>query len=835
MTRFLEGMAQFVAQHRDAPVPQGGTGKVLREFLQFQPPQFFGQPDPDVARAWLDAVERTFRSMECVPEERVLLASYQLQAQALTWWSAEWETTFQSRPLRQILWQEFVVSFDRAFCPTYVRMERLYQFLDLQQRDFTVVQYMARFVELGRYAPQIMGDEGLRTQQFVRGLRPELRQALIVAHVTDLDAAYQTAAALEADTLRTRARSVEVQTQKQAPVQQRQQTGGSGGSSGRGRVTHFTRADAEAAHLVEDSLGELSSGESVELAVELPTVNFVLTSYCLEEVGLRRLLFQASLATPVLVLLSCKGVAEQVTRQEAGDAPPPQQTQPLPQDAHSGIAPPPPPPQVAQGLDMTRFLEGMAQFVAQHRDAPVPQGGTGKVLRESLQFQPPQFLGQPDPDAARAWLDAVERTFRSIECVPEERVLLSSYQLQAQALTWWSAEWETTFQSRPHRQIPWQEFVVSFDIAFYPTYVRTKRLYQFLDLQQRDFTVVQYRARFVELGRYAPHIIGDEGLRTQQFVRGLRPELRQTLIVAHVTDLDAAYQTAAALEADTLRTRARSAEVQTQKQAPVQQRQQTGGSGGSRGRGRVTHLTRADAEAAHLVEDSLGELSSGESVELAVELPTGDFVLTSYCLEEVPVQLQDQWLSSRLFALQLHDYDGILGMDWLERYGAVMECQKKRVHLRIPGEAAFYFQGIVPPTSRFLVCALRAGKLLASGCQGFLVSAVTLDQIASGVGDIPVVCEFPNVFPEELPGLPPEREIEFTIELVPGTVPFAQAPYHMAPAELRELKRQLEELLEKGYIRPSFSPWGSPVLFVQKKDGSLRLCIDYRKLNQVTI
>ncbi|MQL89781.1 hypothetical protein Taro_022359 [Colocasia esculenta] len=143
MTRFLEGMAQFVAQHRDAPVPQGGTGKVLREFLQFQPPQFLGQPDPDAARAWLDAVERTFRSMECVPEER-------------------------------ISWQEFVVSFERAFCPTYVRTERLYQFLDLQQRDFTVVQYRARFVELGHYAPQIMAYEGLRTQQFVRGLRPEL-------------------------------------------------------------------------------------------------------------------------------------------------------------------------------------------------------------------------------------------------------------------------------------------------------------------------------------------------------------------------------------------------------------------------------------------------------------------------------------------------------------------------------------------------------------------------------------------------------------------------------------------------------------------------------------
>ncbi|MQM18524.1 hypothetical protein Taro_051520 [Colocasia esculenta] len=251
------------------------------------------------------------------------------------------------------------------------------------------------------------------------------------------------------------------------------------------------------------------------------------------KVGRRRLPFQASLATLVLVVMAPRrrpreGLAEQATRQEVGDAPPPQQTQPLPQDAHSGIVPPPPPPQVAQGLDLTRFLEGMAQFVAQHRDAPLPQGSTGR------------FLGQLDPDATRAWLDAVEWTFRSMECVPEE-------------------------------QIPWQEFVVSFERAFYPTYVRIERLYEFLDLQQRDSSVVQYRARFVDLGRYAPQIMADESLRT----RGLRPELRHALIVARVTDLDAAYQTAASLEADTLRTRARSAEVQTQV-VPTQPRQQQG-------------------------------------------------------------------------------------------------------------------------------------------------------------------------------------------------------------------------------------------------------------------
>ena len=95
--------------------------------------------------------------------------------------------------------------------------------------------------------------------------------------------------------------------------------------------------------------------------------------------------------------------------------------------------------------------------------------------------------------------------------------------------------------------------------------------------------------------------------------------------------------------------------------------------------------------------------------------------------------------------------------------------------------------------------------------------------------------EFVDVFPEDLPGIPPEREIEFGIDLLPDTQPISIPPYRMAPAELKELKEQLKDLLEKGFIRPSISPWGAPVLFVRKKDGSLRMCIDYRQLNKVTV
>ncbi|GJY82862.1 putative reverse transcriptase domain-containing protein, partial [Tanacetum coccineum] len=101
--------------------------------------------------------------------------------------------------------------------------------------------------------------------------------------------------------------------------------------------------------------------------------------------------------------------------------------------------------------------------------------------------------------------------------------------------------------------------------------------------------------------------------------------------------------------------------------------------------------------------------------------------------------------------------------------------------------------------------------------------------------DIPVVREFPEVFLEDLPGLPPVRQVEFQIDLIPGTTHVARAPYRLAPSEMQELSNQLQELSDRGFIRPSTSPWGAPVLFVKKKDGSFRMCIDYRELNKLTV
>ena len=125
------------------------------------------------------------------------------------------------------------------------------------------------------------------------------------------------------------------------------------------------------------------------------------------------------------------------------------------------------------------------------------------------------------------------------------------------------------------------------------------------------------------------------------------------------------------------------------------------------------------------------------------------------------------------------------------------------------------------------IYVMKAHRLLGRGCEGFLCNIVKTEGTGSSLEDIPVVRKFPDVFSDEISSMPPFREVEFCIELTPGATPISRAPYQIALTELKELKTQLEELLEKGYIRPSTSSWGALVLFVKKKDGTLRLCIDY--------
>jgi hypothetical protein len=194
-----------------------------------------------------------------------------------------------------------------------------------------------------------------------------------------------------------------------------------------------------------------------------------------------------------------------------------------------------------------------------------------------------------------------------------------------------------------------------------------------------------------------------------------------------------------------------------------------------------------------------------------IAMPGGK-IATNQLNQNVPLQLGSKIVKTTLLILGMDNADIILGTYWMTQHQVVLHVANRIVEVHSPtcGKFTLY----LPSQETTRSCAFSKMEL--------------------PLEKIPVVCEYADVFPDELPGMPPDRDIEFAIELQPGTTPISKRPYRMPPAELAELKKQLQELLDKGFIHPSTSPWGCPALFV-KKDESLRLGIDYRPLNAVTI
>ena len=184
--------------------------------------------------------------------------------------------------------------------------------------------------------------------------------------------------------------------------------------------------------------------------------------------------------------------------------------------------------------------------------------------------------------------------------------------------------------------------------------------------------------------------------------------------------------------------------------------------------------------------------------------------------------------------VELGSFDIIIGIDWLSKYRARINCDEKVVHLPYNGETLI-IRGERSGTRLSIISCIKTEKYIKKGCFAFLAHITEKKSEEKRLEDVPIVREFPEVFPEDLPGLPPARQVEFHIDLVPEAAPVARAPYRLAPSEMQELSNQLQELLDKGFIRPSSSPWGAPILFVKKKDGSFRMCIDYRELNKLTV
>jgi len=219
----------------------------------------------------------------------------------------------------------------------------------------------------------------------------------------------------------------------------------------------------------------------------------------------------------------------------------------------------------------------------------------------------------------------------------------------------------------------------------------------------------------------------------------------------------------------------------------------------------------------------LGLVARDLGCELAVSTPASRQVSTNLACSGCIIEVAGHRFKVNLICLPLEGLDVILGMDWLSDNHVMIDCGRRSV--------------VFPETNGiFLISTREVVQEAVDGASCYVIMVQPKKRsVVDLVRSIPVVGEYVDVFPDEVHGLPPNMDVDFTIDLVPGAGPVSMAPYRMAPAELAELKRYIEDLLAKKFIRPSASLRGGPMLLVKNKDGSSRLCVDYRQLNKLTI
>ncbi|GJY26953.1 putative reverse transcriptase domain-containing protein [Tanacetum coccineum] len=229
-------------------------------------------------------------------------------------------------------------------------------------------------------------------------------------------------------------------------------------------------------------------------------------------------------------------------------------------------------------------------------------------------------------------------------------------------------------------------------------------------------------------------------------------------------------------------------------------------------------------------------------VSYVVELADGRISETNTILRGCTLGLLGHPFNIDLMPVELGSFDVIIGMDWLANHHAVIVYDEKIVRIPFRDEVLIVQgdrDGKGEKSKLSIISCTKTQKYIERGCPIFLAQ-VTKKEIENELEekrleDVSTVRDFSEVFLEDLPGLPPTRQVEFQINLVPSAAPVARAPYRLAPTELQELSTQLQELYDKGFIRSSSSPWGAPILFVKKKDGSFRMCINYRELNKLNV
>ncbi|GJS10492.1 putative reverse transcriptase domain-containing protein [Tanacetum coccineum] len=444
-----------------------------------------------------------------------------------------------------------------------------------------------------------------------------------------------------------------------------------------------------------------------------------------------------------------------------------------------------------------------------------------------------------------ACLEKMESVFHISGYAVENQVKFATCTLLGAALTWWNCHVRTLGHDAAY-DMTWGTFKKKFTDKYYPNGEIKKLEIELWNLKVRGNDVAAYTQRFQELALMCPKFLVDETAKIDKYINGLPDNIHGNVMFARPKTLDFSIELANDLMDQKLRTYA---ERQNENKRSIL----------------GTYLCAPSAITITLdnvhpsVENArepwkwqrewhnsrkslcLGGRAyalGGRDASPDSNVITGVNTIIRGCT----LNFMNHPFNIDLMHVPLGSFDVIIGMDSLTKYHGVIICDEKIVSVPFEKETLiFQGDGSNPrKESRLnIISCSKAQEYLTKRCDVFLAH-ITMkeakdESVEKRLEDVSIVRDFPEVFPEDLPGVPPARQVEFQIDLVPGVAPVTWAPYRLAPSEMKELAEQLQELSDKGFIKPNSSPWGAPILFVKKKDGLFRMCIDYRKLNKLTV
>ncbi|GJU45656.1 putative reverse transcriptase domain-containing protein [Tanacetum coccineum] len=444
--------------------------------------------------------------------------------------------------------------------------------------------------------------------------------------------------------------------------------------------------------------------------------------------------------------------------------------------------------------------------------------GSERVARECtyqdfMKCKPLYFKGTEGVVELTQWFERMETVFRISNCSVENQVKFSTCTLLASALTWWNSHVMTVTHDVAY-SMTWVDLRKKMTDKYCPRNEMKKLEAELWNLKVIGTDVVKYNQRFQELALLCVRMFPEESDKIERYVGGLPDMIHGNIVASKPKTMQEAIEMATELMDKRVSTMAeRQAENKrkfenTSRNNHDQQQQQK---------------QEGKTPAGNTLLDRVIETIWGSRpyVHSAFNHHAGHF----QGLSKADINNKATWYQA--------------GNDRASSEGIVVGKWEGQIQTSSFAADGRYLRKCGKHDRLNIISCTKTLKYMEKGFPIFLAH-ITAKEVEDKskekrLEDVQIVQDFPEVFPEDLPGLPPTRQVEFQIDLVPGAAPVARAPYRLAPSEMKELSEQLKELSDKGFIRPSSSPWGAPVLFVKKKDGSFRMCIDYRELNKLTV